>query len=56
MDTIDLITPQPVLRKPPWLKVMLPTGERYENVKANVKRLELNTVSQEAMCPNIGEC
>jgi len=56
MDTIDLITPQPVLRKPPWLKVMLPTGERYENVKANVKRLELNTVCQEAMCPNIGEC
>ncbi|GAC1428200.1 MAG: lipoyl synthase [Candidatus Velthaea sp.] len=56
MDTIDLINPQPVLRKPPWLKVALPSGERYENVKANVKRLDLHTVCQEAMCPNIGEC
>jgi lipoyl synthase len=56
MDTIDLITPQPVLRKPPWLKVALPSGENYEHVKANVKRLDLNTVCQEAMCPNIGEC
>jgi len=56
MDTIDLINPQPVLRKPPWLKVALPIGENYEHVKANVKRLELHTVCQEAMCPNIGEC
>jgi len=56
MDTIDLITPQPVLRKPPWLKVALPSGENYEHVKANVKRLDLHTVCQEAMCPNIGEC
>ena len=56
MDTIDLINPQPVLRKPPWLKVALPSGETYENVKGNVKRLDLHTVCQEAMCPNIGEC
>jgi lipoic acid synthetase len=56
MDTIDLINPQPVLRKPPWLKVALPSGENYEHVKANVKRLDLHTVCQEAMCPNIGEC
>jgi lipoic acid synthetase len=55
MDTIDLISPQPP-RKPPWLKVQLPRGEAYETVKRNVKRLELNTVCQEAMCPNLGEC
>jgi lipoic acid synthetase len=55
METIDLINPQPP-RKPEWLKVQLPRGEAYENVKANVKRLELNTVCQEAMCPNLGEC
>jgi lipoic acid synthetase len=55
METIDLIAPQPP-RKPPWLKVQLPSGEAYENVKAHVKRLELNTVCQEAMCPNLGEC
>jgi lipoic acid synthetase len=55
METIDLISPQPP-RKPPWLKVQLPRGEAYETVKANVKRLDLNTVCQEAMCPNLGEC
>jgi lipoic acid synthetase len=55
METIDLISPQPP-RKPPWLKVQLPRGEAYETVKRNVKRLELNTVCQEAMCPNLGEC
>jgi lipoic acid synthetase len=55
METIDLINPLPP-RKPEWLKVQLPRGEAYENVKAHVKRLELNTVCQEAMCPNLGEC
>jgi lipoic acid synthetase len=55
METIDLISPQPP-RKPPWLKVQLPRGEAYETVKSNVKRLDLHTVCQEAMCPNLGEC
>jgi lipoyl synthase len=55
METIDLINPQPP-RKPPWLKVQLPRGEAYENVKSEVKRLDLHTVCQEAMCPNLGEC
>ena len=56
MDTIDLINPQPILRKPPWLKVPLPAGESTKDVRARVKRLDLHTVCQEAMCPNIGEC
>src|SRR5580698_9126090 len=55
METIDLINPQPP-RKPPWLKVQLPRGEAYEHVMANVRRLDLHTVCQEAMCPNLGEC
>jgi lipoic acid synthetase len=56
MDTIDLINPQPAVRKPPWLKVPLPSGATYEHVRAEVKRLDLHTVCQEAMCPNLGEC
>jgi lipoic acid synthetase len=44
------------LRKPPWLKVRLPYGENYTNLLGEVKRLDLHTVCQEAMCPNIGEC
>jgi len=56
MEIVDLITPQPPLRKPPWLKVALPSGENYDHLRAEVKRLDLHTVCQEAMCPNIGEC
>ncbi len=56
MPTIDLIAPEPPQRKPEWLKVRLPSGENYEHVKDEVKRLDLHTVCQEAMCPNIGEC
>ncbi len=51
MESIDLIA-----RKPEWLKVRLPGGESYERVMANVRRLDLHTVCQEAMCPNLGEC
>src|SRR6202163_1807251 len=53
---IDLITPAPPKRKPEWLKVRLPSGASYEHVLGEVRRLDLHTVCQEAMCPNIGEC
>jgi lipoic acid synthetase len=52
---IDLTNPQPA-RKPDWLKVRLAHGENYERLKRDVKKLDLHTVCQEAMCPNIGEC
>jgi lipoyl synthase len=52
---IDLTKPKPP-RKPDWLKVKLAHGANYEHLKAKVKDLELHTVCQEAMCPNIGEC
>jgi lipoic acid synthetase len=57
MTTIDLIGGDPApQRKPDWLKVRLPSGPSYEHVLGEVKRLDLHTVCQEAMCPNIGEC
>src|SRR5512144_2459155 len=43
-------------RKPPWLKVPLPGGERYQKVKETLRGLSLHTVCQEASCPNVGEC
>ncbi|MBD5654125.1 MAG: lipoyl synthase [Candidatus Eremiobacteraeota bacterium] len=55
MTVIDLTRPQPA-RKPDWLKVKLAHGENYERLKRDVKALDLHTVCQEAMCPNIGEC
>lgn len=43
-------------RKPEWLKVRLPSGEKYHEVKGIVREHRLSTVCEEAMCPNIGEC
>jgi len=42
--------------KPAWLKVPLPGGEGYAKLKTLTQELKLNTVCQEARCPNIGEC
>lgn len=42
--------------KPAWLKVPLPGGEGYKKLKGLTKELSLNTVCEEARCPNIGEC
>lgn len=44
------------LRKPPWLRQRAPQGERYEYLKDSLRTLKLNTVCEEAQCPNIGEC
>ena len=43
-------------RKPDWLKVALPSGAKYSEVKSTVRENRLSTVCEEAMCPNIGEC
>lgn len=42
--------------KPEWLKVRLPGGDRYNAIKGRSRELKLNTVCEEAQCPNIGEC
>ncbi|MET0344554.1 MAG: lipoyl synthase [Polyangiales bacterium] len=43
-------------RKPEWLKVRMPGGEQYTELKARFRKLDLKTVCEEARCPNIGEC
>ena len=43
-------------KKPPWLKVPFPGGDRYSWIKSRSTRLNLSTVCEEANCPNIGEC
>ncbi len=43
-------------RKPEWLKVKGNFGENYRWVKSTITDLQLHSVCQEAMCPNIGEC
>ena len=43
-------------RKPPWLRVRLGGGARYEAVRGTVRNHRLATVCEESHCPNIGEC
>ncbi|MBR8831237.1 MAG: Lipoyl synthase [Chroococcopsis gigantea SAG 12.99] len=42
--------------KPDWLRVKAPQWQRVGNVKEILRDLRLNTVCEEASCPNIGEC
>jgi len=42
--------------KPPWLRVRAPGGQRYTELKAVFRKLDLHTVCEEARCPNVGEC
>jgi lipoyl synthase len=43
-------------RKPPWLKVRLRDGPNARELRTIVRGLDLHTVCEEAMCPNIHEC
>jgi len=46
----------PVERKPSWLRANLKTSSNYKELKKIVHQKKLNTVCEEAMCPNINEC
>jgi lipoyl synthase len=43
-------------RHPDWIRAKLPSGETYHDLKRLLGGLNLNTVCEEAHCPNIGEC
>ncbi|MBM3534212.1 MAG: lipoyl synthase [Alphaproteobacteria bacterium] len=46
----------PVKRKPDWIRVKAPVSREYHQTRELMRRLKLNTVCEEAACPNIGEC
>lgn len=50
------MTAQPRPRKPDWIRVRAPVSPGYADTRRLMRRLELNTVCEEAACPNIGEC
>lgn len=50
MKTLDYV------KKPSWIKSDIPFGKSYRFIKELNKRLNLNTVCEEAACPNLGEC
>ena len=43
-------------RHPDWIRARMPSGENYHELKGLLRGLSLNTVCEEAHCPNIGEC
>jgi lipoic acid synthetase len=47
---------QPLRRHPDWIRARLPSGANYHELKGVLRGLTLNTVCEEARCPNIGEC
>lgn len=55
-ETLKSNVSQPNLSKPDWLRVKAPQWQRVGNVKEILRDLDLNTVCEEASCPNIGEC
>jgi lipoic acid synthetase len=50
------IIPQPVARKPEWIRMKVPDSARYQEIKHILRENNLHTVCEEASCPNIGEC
>jgi lipoyl synthase len=46
----------PVPRKPSWIRVKAPVSPEYQETRRLMRELHLNTVCEEAACPNIGEC
>ena len=43
-------------RKPDWLRVKLPTGKEYAQVREIVSTHKLHTICESGNCPNMGEC
>lgn len=49
---------EPAVRigKPKWLRVKLPTGKKYTELRGLVDKYKLNTICTSGSCPNMGEC
>jgi len=51
--TVEKQKPQP---KPKWLRVKLPTGKKYTELRGLVDKYKLHTICTSGSCPNMGEC
>ena len=43
-------------KKPKWLRVKLPVGKKYTELRSLVDKYKLNTICTSGSCPNMGEC
>jgi lipoyl synthase len=53
---MELVQETPKIKKPDWLRVKLPTGKEYVNVRSIVSKHKLHTICESGNCPNMGEC
>lgn len=56
MIELPVIAPENRRRKPDWLRVKLPVGPAYANVRKIVDGHKLHTICESGNCPNMGEC
>ena len=45
-----------VNKKPSWLRVKLPSGKKFTDLRALVNKHRLHTICESGNCPNMGEC
>ena len=55
-DTIKPTKDKPKAGKPKWLRVKLPTGQKYTQLRSLVDKYDLHTICTSGSCPNMGEC
>jgi lipoic acid synthetase len=55
-DLVQIAVSRPAVRRPEWLKVRLPGGDNFHELKQLIRGHELHTVCESARCPNIAEC
>lgn len=55
-EVIEVAEEQKFKRKPDWLRVKLPTGKEYAQVRQIVSTHKLHTICESGNCPNMGEC
>jgi lipoic acid synthetase len=53
---MDNLTVENTVQKPKWIRVKLPTGKNYRELRSLVDKYKLNTICQSGSCPNMGEC
>jgi lipoic acid synthetase len=53
---LQIVEKKSTTRRPEWLRVKLPSGEKFKEVLDTINEHKLNTVCAEARCPNMGEC
>lgn len=52
----EIVAEEKRTRKPDWLRVKLPTGKAYKEVRDVVSEHKLHTICESGNCPNMGEC